>query len=69
MFDEITRNEIPNVLENQNDHQQQQQVPQTPTIAVRISTKLSRPPGWYSPSLYYALLTNSGELEGYEEAM
>jgi hypothetical protein len=44
-------------------------VPQTPTSVVRISTRLSRPPERYSPSLYYLLLTDSGELESYEEAM
>jgi hypothetical protein len=42
VLDEITRNEIAKVLENQND--QQQQVPQTPTSVVRRSTRLSRPP-------------------------
>ena len=68
MLDEITENEILKVLENQND-QQQQQVPQTPASVVRKSTRLSRPPEWYSPSLYYALLTDSGEPKGYEEAM
>jgi hypothetical protein len=30
---------------------------------------LSRPPEQYSPSLYYLLLIDSGELEIYEEAM
>ena len=69
MLDEITWNEIPKVQENENDQQHQQQVPQTPTSVVRKSTWLSRPPERYSPSLYCALLTNSGELEGYEEVM
>ena len=69
MLDEIIENEIPKVLENQNDQEQQQQVPQTPTSVVRRSPRLSRPPDQYSPSFYYALLTHSGELEGYEEAM
>jgi hypothetical protein len=36
---------------------------------VRRSTRLSRPPERYSPSLYYLLLTDSGEPESYEEAM
>jgi hypothetical protein len=40
-----------------------------PASVVRISTKLSRPPERYSPSLYYLLLTDSGEPECYEEAM
>ena len=56
VLDEIKENEIPKAPENQND-QQQQQVPQTPASVVRKSTRLSRPPERYSPSLYYALLT------------
>jgi hypothetical protein len=69
VLDEITEKEIPKVLENQNVQQQDQHVPQTPTSVVRISTRLSRPPERYSPSLYYLLLTDSGEPECYEEAM
>ena len=69
VLDEIKENKIPKAPKNQIDQQQQQQVPQTPTNVVRISTRLSRPPEWYSPSLYYALLTDSSEPEGYEEAM
>ena len=68
MLDEIKENEIPKAPENQND-QEQQEVPQTPASVVRKSTRLSRPPERYSPSLYYALLIDSGEPEGYEEAM
>ena len=41
VLDEITKNKIPKVLENQND--QQQQVPQTPTSIFRRSTRVSRP--------------------------
>ena len=69
MLDEITGKEIPKEPENQNVQQQKQQVPQTLAIVVRISTTLSIPPERYSPSLYYLLLTDSGELECYEEAM
>ena len=36
---------------------------------LRISTRLSRPPERFSPSLYYLLMTDSGEPECYEEAM
>ena len=68
MLDEIKENEIPKAPENQND-QEQQEVPQTPASVVRKSTRLSRPPERYSPSLYYALLIDSGEPEGYEEVM
>ena len=69
MLDQIIRTEAPKVPENQNDHQQQQQVSQTHASIVRISTRLSRPRKQYSPSLYYALLTDYGEPEGYKEAM
>ena len=48
---------------------QQQQAPQTPKSGVRRSTRISRPPKRYSPSLYYFFLTDSGEPKCYEEAM
>jgi hypothetical protein len=69
VLNEITGKETPKVPKNQNVQQQDQQVPQTPTSVVRISTKLSRPSEQYSPSLYYLLLTDFGEPECYEEAM
>ena len=69
MLDEITEKEIPKEPENQNIQQQEQQVPQTPGSVVRTFTKLSIPPERYSPSLYYLLLTYSGEPECYEHAM
>ena len=64
MLDEIKENEIPKAPENQ----EQQQVPQTPAN-VRISRRLCRPHERFSPSLYYLLMTNSGEPECYDEAM
>jgi hypothetical protein len=69
VLDEITEKEIPKVLENQNVQKQEQQVPQTIASVVRISTRLSRPPERYSPSLYYLLLIDSDEPECYEEPM
>jgi hypothetical protein len=69
MLDEITENFFPKEPENQYVQQQEQQVPQTPASVVRRSTRLSIPPERYSPSLYYLLLTDSGEPECYEEAM
>ena len=69
MLDEIKENEIPKVPKNQNVQQLEQQVPQTPTSVVRISTRLSRPLEQYCASLYYLLLIDSDELECYEEAM
>ena len=59
MLNVIKENEIPKAPKNQND-QQQQEVPKTPASVVRKYTRLSRPPERYSPSLYYALLTDSG---------
>jgi ribosome biogenesis GTPase A len=41
VLDEITEKEIPKVLENKNVKQHEQQVPQTPSIVVRRSTRLS----------------------------
>ena len=61
VLDEIIEKEIPMVPENQNVQQQEQQVPQTPASVVRISTRLSRPPERYSPSLHYLFLTDFGE--------
>jgi hypothetical protein len=68
VLDKITKNEISEASENQNVIQQQKQkkLPQTPTSVVRRSTRLIRPLERYSPSIYYLLLTDSGELEKYE---
>ena len=64
MLNELKENEVPKVPENQ----EQQQVPQS-LASVRISNKLSRPPEWFSPSLYHLLMTDSSEPECYEEVM
>jgi hypothetical protein len=69
VLDEIIEKETQKVPENQNAQQQEQHVPQTPASVVRIYTRLSRPLERYSPSLYYLLLTDFGELECYEEEM
>jgi hypothetical protein len=69
MLDEITDFFFPKVPKNQNVQQHDQYVPQTPTSIVRISTRLIRPLERYSSSLYYLLLTDSGEPECYEEAI
>ena len=44
----------------------QQQIPHTP-VNVRWSTRLSRPPKIFSPSLYSILLTDASEPECYDE--
>eukprot|EP00253_Pinus_taeda_P027378 PITA_27378 len=72
VLDKITKKVM--VPENHNDQHleqqpQQQQAPQTPEGGVRISTRTSKPPERYSPSLYYVLLIDYGELECYEEAV
>ena len=64
VLDEIKENEVPKVPKNQ----EQKQVPQTPAN-VRRSTRLSRPPERFSPSLYYIFMTDYGEPKCYEEAM
>jgi hypothetical protein len=69
VLDEIAEKEIPKVPENQNVQQQKKHAPQTLASVVRRSTRLSRTPERYSPSLYYLLLTDFGEPESYEEAM
>ena len=72
VLDEITEKVM--VPENHNDQRPEQQpqwkqAPQTPENGVRRSTRISRPCERYSPSLYYVLLTDSGEPECYEEAV
>ena len=48
--------------------QPQQQILHTP-VKVRRSTRLSRPPKRFSPSLYSILLTDAGEPKCYDEAV
>ena len=64
VLDEIKEDEVPKAPENQ----EQQQVPETPS-AVRKYIGLSKPLERLSPSLYYLLMTDSGEPKCYEEAM
>ena len=64
VLDEIKENEVPKVPENE----EQRYVPQTPASVI-ISTRLSRPPEWFSPSLYYLLMSYSSDPKCYENAM
>ena len=64
VLDEMKENEVPKALENH----EQQQVPETPANVTKY-TRLSRPPEQFSPSLYYLLMTDSGEPQCYEEGM
>ena len=61
VLDEIKENEVPKVPKNQ----EQQQVPQTPRWVYRLKSSNR----YLSPSLYYLLMTDSGEPECYEEEM
>ena len=48
--------------------QPQQKLPHTP-VNVRQSTRTSRPPEIFSPTLYSIFLTDAGELECYDEVV
>ena len=61
VLDEIKEHEVPKAPKNQ----EQQQVPKSPTT-IRKSTRLSRSHERFYPSLYYLLMTDSGEPECYE---
>ena len=64
VLDDIPNNDVSVVPHA--GQQQQQQIPQTP---VRRSSRISRPPERFSPSLYTILLTDASEPEYYDEAM
>ena len=64
VLDETPENEMPLVPKAQQQHV----IPQT-LVCIRHSTRSIRPPQRFYHSLYSILLTNSSELEEYEEAM
>lgn len=66
-LDEIIEELVPNGAANENV-QQQQEEPQTPLIPLIKSTRVSRPPERFTPTLNYVLLTDS-EPKTYEESM
>ena len=66
MLDDTPKVDVPTIPHDV--QQPQQQIPHTP-MNVRLSTRMSRPPERFSPSLYSILLTNAGEPECYDEAM
>ena len=66
VLDDIQKDDVPAIPHAL--QQPQQRIPHTP-VDVRRSTRLSRPPERFSPSLYSILLTNVGEPECYDEAM
>ena len=63
MLDDTPKDDAPLL-----SHSLQQKIPHTP-INVIWSTRLSRPPERFYPSLYTILLIDVGELEYYDEAM
>jgi hypothetical protein len=48
---------------------EQQTKQKTPTTVVRRSTRITRPPQHFLPSLFHILLTDGGEPETYDEAL
>ena len=63
MLDDTPKHDVPAI-----PHDVQQQIPHTP-VTVRRSTRQTRPPKIFSPSLYSILLTDAGEPEYYDEAV
>ena len=63
VLDDTPKDDVPTIPHGL--QQLQQQIPHTP-VNVRRSTRLSRPPERFSPSLYSILLTDVGELEYYD---
>ena len=66
MLDDIQKDDVLVVLHAL--QQLKQKIPHN-LMNVRWSTRLSRPPERFSPSLSSILLTDVGELEFYDEAM
>ena len=66
VLDDTSKDDVPTIPHDV--QQQQQQIPPTP-VTVRRSTRQTRPPERFSPSLYSILLTDACEPECYDEAM
>ena len=66
MLDDIQKDDV--LVVPHAPQQPQQQIPHT-LENVRRSTRLSRPPKRFYPSLYSILLTDAGELECYDEVV
>jgi hypothetical protein len=65
-LDELPEGTVQNIIQEVEDTRVEQG---TPTTAVRRSSRNTRPPQRYSPSLFYILLTDGGEPETYDEAL
>ena len=66
MVDDTPKDDVPVIP--QDVQQLQQQIPHI-LVNVRWSTRLSRPPKRFYPSLYSVLLTDVGEPECYDEVV
>ena len=66
MTNDTPKHDVPTIPHNV---QQPQQKIQHTLVNVRQSTRMSRPPKIFSPSLYSILLTDASELEYYDEAV
>ena len=68
-LDELTESTVQKRGEEDKENVYSQIEQSTPVAEVRRSSKNIRPPHRYSPTLYYLLLTDGGELECYDEAL
>ena len=66
MLDDTPKDDVPPVPHDLK--QSQQQIPHT-LVNVRRSTRLSRPPQIFSPSLYSILLIDVGDPKFYDEVV
>ena len=68
-LDELTESTVQKMGEEDKENVYSQIEQSTPIAEVRRSSKNIRLPHHYSPTLYYLLLTDGGELECYDEAL
>ena len=68
-LDELTESTVQKRGEEDKENVYSQIEQSTPIAEVRRSSKNIRPPHHYSPTLYYLLLIDGGELECYNEAL
>jgi hypothetical protein len=78
-LEEISESDVANRNQNNSENQDDGEeveleqetiaMPETPMTQVRRSTRMSKAPERYSPSLHYLLLTDAGEPEYFGEAM
>ena len=69
MLEDISEEDIASRVQGNQEHLDEHPEQVTPPLKIRRTTRVSRPTQRYSHSLYYLLLTDSGKLEYYIEAM